>query len=100
MTTVASHIISPTVVYSTVYSGADEIKHQSFASLAFVRGIHRNRNKGPVTRKMFPFDDFIMNEAQLVSYVQTRCDRMAFKKDWFLVLSNFSNQFRSYSIIQ
>ena len=29
--------------------------HQSSASLAFVRGIHR-----PVTRKMFPFDDVIM----------------------------------------
>ena len=34
-------ISSLTIVYSTVYSGADQRKHQSSASLAFVRGIHR-----------------------------------------------------------
>ena len=37
---------------------------KSSASLAFVRGIHRwpvnSPHKGPVTRKMFPFDDGIM----------------------------------------
>ena len=37
----ASLITSLTIVYSTVYSGADQRKHQSSASLAFVRGIHR-----------------------------------------------------------
>ena len=41
-----------------------EQKHQSSASLAFVQGIHRwpvnSRHKGPVTWKMFPFDDVIM----------------------------------------
>ena len=41
MTTTASQITSLTVVYSTVYSDADQRKHQSSASLAFVRGIHR-----------------------------------------------------------
>ena len=39
-------------------------KHQSSASLYFVRGIHRwpvnSPHKRPVTRKMFPFDDVIM----------------------------------------
>ena len=39
-------------------------KYQSSASLAFVQGIHRgpvnSPHKWPVTRKMFPFDDFIM----------------------------------------
>ena len=62
---IASQITSLTIVYSTVYSGADQRKHQSFASLAFVRGIHRgpvnSPHKWPVTRNMFPFDDFIMN---------------------------------------
>ena len=57
-------ITSITIVYLTVYSGADQRKHQSSASLAFVRGIHRwpvnSPHKGPVTRKMFPFDDVIM----------------------------------------
>ena len=43
MTTMASHITSLTVVYSTVYSDADQRKHQSSASLAFVWGIHRDR---------------------------------------------------------
>ena len=41
MGAMASQITSPTIVYSTVYSGADQRKHQSCASLAFVRGIHR-----------------------------------------------------------
>ena len=63
MSVVASQITSLTIVYSTVYSGADQRKHQSSASLAFVRGIHwwpmNSLHKGPVMRKMFPFDDII-----------------------------------------
>ena len=65
MGTMASQIISLTMVYSSVYFGADERKHQSFASLVFVRGIHRwpvnSLHKWPVTRKMFPFDVVIMH---------------------------------------
>ena len=64
MGTIASQIASLTIVYSTDYSDADQRKHQSSASLAFVRGIHRgpvnSLHKWPVTRKMFPFDDVIM----------------------------------------
>ena len=64
MTAIASQITSLTIVYSTVYSDADQRKHQSSASLAFVRRIHRgpvnSPHKWPVTRKMFPFDDVIM----------------------------------------
>ena len=60
----ASKITSLTIVYSTIYSGADQRKHQRSASLDFVRGIPRSPvnspHKGPVTRKMFPFDDVIM----------------------------------------
>ena len=52
MTTMASQITSLTMVYSIVYSDADQRKHQSSGSLAFVRGIHR-WHKGPVTRKCF-----------------------------------------------
>ena len=52
------------IVCWTVYSGADQIKHQSSVSLAFVRGIHRSPvdspHKGPVTRRKYPFDDVIM----------------------------------------
>ena len=43
MTAMASQITSLTVVYSIVYSGADQRKQQSSTSLAFVRGIHRDR---------------------------------------------------------
>ena len=61
MGAMASQITSLTIVYLIVYSGADQRKHQNFASLAFVGGIHRSPvnhlHKGPVTRKMFPFDD-------------------------------------------
>ena len=64
MDAIASQITSLTIVYSNVYSGADQSKHQSSASLAFVWGIHRgpvnSPHKWPVTRKMFPFDDVIM----------------------------------------
>ena len=64
MSAMASQITSLTMVYSCVYSGADQRKHQSSASLAFVRGIHRwpvnSPHKGPATRKMFPLDDVTM----------------------------------------
>ena len=64
MTMLASQITSLTVVYSIVYSGVNQTKHQSCASLAFVREIHRGPvnipHKWPVTRKMFAFDDVIM----------------------------------------
>ena len=64
MGAMASPITSLTIVYSIVYSCADQRKHQISASLAFVRGIHRwpanCPHKGPVTRKTFPFDDVIM----------------------------------------
>ena len=43
MTTLASQITSLTIVYSIVYSGVDQRRHQSSASMAFVRGIHRDR---------------------------------------------------------
>ena len=64
MTMLASQITSLAVIYSIVYSGVNQRKHQSSASLAFVREIHRGPvnfpHKWPVTRKMFPFDDVIM----------------------------------------
>ena len=64
MRTMESEITILTIIYSTVYSGADQRKYQSSASLAFVRGIHRSPvnspHKGPVTRKMFPSDDVIV----------------------------------------
>ena len=71
MSAMASQITSLTIAYSTVYSGADQRKHKSSGSLAFVRGSHRwpvtSPHKGPVTRKMFPFDEIIMERPLGVS---------------------------------
>ena len=72
---IASQITSLSIVYSTVYSDADQRKHQSSASLAFVWGIHRgpvnSPHKWPVTRKMFPFDDVIMIMMTYIRYSAT-----------------------------
>ena len=79
MTMLASQITSLTVVYSIVYSGVDQSKHQSSASLAFVQEIHRGPvnfpHKWPVTRKMLPFDDVIM-----IPY-----NSITITRQWFLV---------------
>ena len=72
---IASQITSPVIIYS-FYSGADQRKYQSSESLAFVRRIHRrpvnSPHKWPVTRKMFPFDDVIM---QSLSRNKRRADK-------------------------
>ena len=64
MGAIASQITSITIVCSTVYIDANQRKHQSFASLAFVRGIHwgpvNSPYKWPAMRKMFPLNDVIM----------------------------------------
>ena len=83
MTTMASQFTSLKIVYSIVYSDAEQRKHQSSASLAFLRGIHRESvnspHKGPVTRKMFPFDDVIMLNilsillSNLLAFINTHC---------------------------
>ena len=66
MDAAASQITSLTTVNSTVYSSANQRKHQSTTLLAFVWGIHRwpvnSPHKWPVTRKMFPFDDVFMHK--------------------------------------
>ena len=77
MSAMASQITSILIVYWNICSGADQRKHQSSASLAFVRRIHRSPvnspHKGSVTRKMFTFDDVSMSrmkylEVKLISH--------------------------------
>ena len=57
MSAMGSQTTSVCIIYSTVCSGTDQGKHQSSASLAFVRGIRRwpvnSSHKGPVTQKCF-----------------------------------------------
>ena len=66
---VASQITSLPIVYSTVYSDADERKHQSSTPLPFVRGNSPGTGEFPGQMaskwKLFPFDDIIMCEGCL-----------------------------------
>ena len=75
MGAMASQITNLTIIYLNVYSDADQRKHQSSASLAFVRGIHRRPVNSPhkeqVTRKLFPFDGVFMKMANQWQY---RCE--------------------------
>ena len=74
MSEMASQITSLTTVYLTVYSGADQRKHQSSTSLAFVRGIHQgpvnSLHKWPVMCKLFPFDDVIMMDIEISVFLR------------------------------
>ena len=95
MGAIASQITSLTIIYSTVYSDADQRKHQSSAPLAFVRWIHwgtvNSPHKWPVTRKI-PFDDVIMamRIIQLSTWVlyflwytlQRRLAQISLKRHW------------------
>ena len=88
MGVLTSQITSLAIVYSTVHSRADQRKHQSSASLAFVREIHRwpvnFPHKWPVTRKMFPFDDVIMYGDIIVG---DETDELWVSWNWSIVLS-------------
>ena len=78
MSAMVSQITGVSIVFSTVFSGADHRKHQGSSSLAFVRGIDwwsvDSPNKGPATRKMFSVDDGIMLVYEFVfSVMQVPC---------------------------
>ena len=100
MTTMASQITSLAVVYSTVYSDADQRKHQSSASLALCGnspGPVNSPHKGPVTRKKFPFDDVIiltycaLENTYAITFVRRlilcKCYRII-KGEWLINVSN------------
>ena len=65
MSTMASQITIVSSVCSTVCSDADQRKYQSSTSLALCEGnspvTGDSPHKGLVTRRMFPFDDVIMD---------------------------------------
>ena len=78
MTTMASQITSLMVVYSTVYSDADQRKHQSSATLAFAWGIHRGRwiprTKGQLRGKCF----HLMTSSWIYYIIQTKIANMIY----------------------
>ena len=85
MTTMASQITSLSIVYSTVYSDADQRKHQSSASLAFVWGIHRDRwiprTKGQLRGKCF----HLMTSSCGITFIFYRCHRSkVFSMTWVI----------------
>ena len=64
MGSMTSQITNLTIVYSAIYSGADQRKHQKLCVTGLCVGNSPGQvnspHKWPVTRKMFPFDDVIM----------------------------------------
>ena len=82
MGAMAYQITSLTIVYSTVYSGADE--RNSSASLAFVRGIHwwpvNSLHKWPATRKRFHL-------------MTSSCEKLVFSLACCLLFQTISPQF-------
>ena len=100
MGAIASQITSLTIVFSTVYSDADQRKHQRSASLAFLRGIHRgplnSPHKWPVMQKMFPFDDIIMLGQVMAfcviepSHYMNRCWLIISEFLWHSLEANFA----------
>ena len=83
MGTIAPQITSLTIVYSIVYS--DQRKHQSSASLAFVRGIHRGipRTNGHLRGKCF---HLMTSSWEGVLAKVASCQRRAgsWIADWFI----------------
>ena len=79
MSAIASQIISLMIIYPTDYSGGDQSKHQSSASLAWIhRRTVNSLHKWPVTRKVFPFDNVIMPTQVLPYFVAEVIDLPAF----------------------
>ena len=64
MTTMASEITSLTVVYSTLYSKKTSNLCVTGLCVGNSPGPVNSPHKGPVTRKMFPFDDDIMESME------------------------------------
>ena len=62
MSMMASQITSVSVVYSTICWGADQRNHHKLCVTGLCEGNSpvNSPHKGPVTRKMFPFNDVIM----------------------------------------
>ena len=99
MTTVPSQITSLTSVYSIVYSGEDQRKHQSSPSLAFVQGIHRDRwiprTKGQLRGKCFHLMTSSCHHCLMwicnATYVEVIYVKYIIKNDNFSLVQNVQN---------
>ena len=102
MSTVVSQINSLTIVYSTVYSGTDQTKHQGSSSLAFVCGIHwwtvNSPHKGPVTEKSFHLMmSSCMGWVHSLSYIQYLSLVCYMQYDIVLELNTFDKHIINYN---
>ena len=82
---------SLTSAYSTVHSGADQRKHQSSASLAFVRGIHRSPAQMASNAENFPPDDDIMCDAKFGLLIRV-CHVAALPPTHMFTVTTLSNE--------
>ena len=104
MSAMASQITGVSIVCSTVCSGAGQRKHQSSASLAFVRGIHRwpvvSLHKGSVTQK-FHFITSSWRQKLEVRYTHSDTKRIynRFIKRWSVTRTLPSLKYQVSSII-
>ena len=96
----ASQITSLAIVYSTVYSGADQRKHQSSASLAFVWGIHlwpvNSLHKWPVTSQMSTFDDVIMQNSNTITSAPVEQPGRIWKNN-HIIIQNMMRQWYNHN---
>ena len=103
MGAMASQITSLTIVYSTVYSGADQRKRQSSASLAFVGEITgvNSPHIWPVARKMLPLDDVIMKSYMHGHYRETVWEALdeILKANIKYAYSNYADWYHEIAII-
>ena len=100
MSAMASQITSITIVYSTVYSmrKSKEISKPRVTGLCD-RWLVNSPHKGPITRKMFPFDDVIMwQDSVPVISTMTYCPHVAIRfRITFTMISWASYQIRKIS---
>ena len=83
----ASQITGFSLLCSNVCSGADQREHANSASLAYVKGNQRwpldSLHKGPVTEKIFPFHEGIMEKRNTISCSPARAMGRLFKVIWW-----------------
>ena len=90
MGTMASQITIRATVYSTVYSGADQRKHQSSASLAFVRVIRRSQMASNAENVSIWCRHHAVNKMNLIIWLESSLAtktvvlKMIFAEMWFI----------------
>ena len=102
-----SQITSISTACSTICSATDQRKHQRSTSLAFARGIHwwpvDSPHKGPVTWKIFSFDDIIMKVLFGIGYnfkLVDSCDLSLHIPQWLVSVWKHQFVFNAWALIK